>query len=381
MSELPIYLDHHSTTPCDPRVVEAMLPFLYGDGFGNAAAIVHEHGRRAAKSLADARMDVAQQMRCQPSEIAFTSGATESNNIAIRGLATTSGQHVVTTEVEHSSVLFTIEELATRGIEVTVLRPDKHGFVTPGQVRDALRESTVLVSVMAANAEFGTLEPVAEIGRVCREAGVLFHTDATQAVGKVPFDFELVPCDLASMSAHKFYGPKGVGALYVREGVAVTPTVTGGLQERKLRSGTVNVAGAVGLAKALSIAMEKRDEESSRLTRLRNKLWDRLVAEIPDVVVNGPRDARLPGNLHVSFEGVDIEALLHAMRRFSLSTGSACASGKKEPSRALRAIGLDAKLALSSLRFGLGRANDEEQIDLLVDDLSAAISRLREISV
>jgi cysteine desulfurase len=380
MSDLPIYLDHHSTTPCDPRVVEAMLPYFTGD-FGNAAAIVHEHGRRAAKALEDARMRVAELVRCRPSEISFTSGATESNNIAIRGVATTPGQHVVTTEVEHSSVLFTLEALAAEGIELTVLQPDRHGLVTPEQVRDAIRESTVLVSVMAANAEFGTLEPVAEIGAVCREAGVAFHTDATQAVGKIPFDLESVPCDLASMSAHKFYGPKGVGALYVREGMAVASPVTGGGQEHRHRSGTVNVAGAVGLATALAIAMEKREDESRRLLAMRNRLWDRLVAEIPGAVVNGPREARLPGNLHVSFEGVDIEALLHAMRRFSLSTGSACASGKKEPSRALRAIGLDPKLALSSLRFGLGRSNDESHLDLLVDDLKASISRLREISV
>jgi cysteine desulfurase len=380
MPEMPIYLDHHSTTPCDPRVIEAMLPYFGGD-FGNPAAIVHEHGRRAAKALEEARATVAGLMRCRPSELSFTSGATESNNIALRGVATTPGQHVVTTEVEHSSVLFTLEALAGQGIELTVLRPDRHGFVSPAQVRDALRETTVLVSVMAANAEFGTLEPVAEIGEVCRRAGVLFHTDATQAVGKVPFDFETVPCDLASMSAHKFYGPKGVGALYVREGTSVFPTSTGGGQEHKLRSGTVDVAGVVGLAVALSLAMEKREEESARLLEMRNRLWDRIVREIPGAVVNGPREARLPGNLHVSFEGIDIEALLHAMRRFSLSTGSACASGKKEPSRALRAIGLDPKLALSSLRFGLGRSNDPSQIDLLVDDLRVAISRLREISV
>jgi len=380
MEELPFYLDHHSTTPCDPRVVEQMLPYLRGD-FGNPAAIVHEHGRRAAKALGEARSTVARLMRCSHSEIGFTAGATESNNIALRGIATTPGQHVITTEVEHSSVLFTLEALAKQGIELTVLRPDRQGFVTVEQVKGAIRESTVLVSVMAANAEFGTLEPVAEIGEICRSAGIVFHTDATQAVGKVPFDFESVPCDLASLSAHKFYGPKGIGVLYLREGTSVASTVTGGAQELKLRSGTVNVAGAVGLAGALAIAMEKRDEEGRRLELLRNRLWDRIVDEIPGVVVNGPRESRLPGNLHVSFEGIDIEALLHAMRRFSLSTGSACASGRHEPSRALRAIGLDPKLALSSLRFGLGRSNDERQVDLLVEDLKSSVSRLREISV
>lgn len=380
MAETPIYLDHHSTTPCDPRVVDAMLPYFHGD-FGNPAAIVHEHGRRAAKALEGARERVARLMRCSTSEINFTGGATESNNIALRGVATSAGQHVVTTEVEHSSVLNTLEGLAARGIELTVLKPDRHGFVTPRQVREALRETTVLVSVMAANAEFGTIQPVAEIGQFCRDAGVMFHTDATQAVGKIPFDLEAVPCDMAAMSAHKFYGPKGIGALYVREGISVSSPVTGGGQEHKLRSGTVNVAGAIGLAEALSFAMEEREGEARRLTALRNRLWDLLVETIPGTVVNGPREGRLPGNLHASFEGVDAEALLHAMRRFSLSTGSACASGRKEPARALRAIGLDPRLALSSIRFGLGRSNDEAQIDLLVDDLEAAISRLREISV
>jgi cysteine desulfurase len=380
MTGTPIYLDHHSTTPCDPRVVDAMIPYLHGD-FGNPAAIVHEHGRRAAKGLEEARAKVARLLHCSAAEISFTAGATESNNIALRGVATVPGQHVITTEVEHSSVLFTLEAMAKLGVELTVLEPDKYGVVTPGQVRAALRPSTVLVSVMAANAEFGTLEPVAEIGEVCRREGVKFHTDATQAIGKIPFDFEAVHCDLASMSAHKFYGPKGVGALYVREGTDVASPVTGGGQEHGMRSGTVNVAGAVGFAEALSIAMADREVESARLLALRNLLWDRLVEEIPGTVVNGPRGARLPGNLHVSFEGVDVEALLHAMRNFSLSTGSACASGKKEPSRALRAIGLDPKLALSSLRFGLGRSNDQAQIDQLMGDLKSAISRLREISV
>ncbi len=380
MEDKLIYLDHHSTTPCDPRVVDAMLPYFYED-FGNAAAIVHEPGRRAAKALEEARSKVATLLRCKASEISFTAGATESNNIAIRGVASTPGHHVITTEVEHSSVLFTMEALAAQGIELTVLQPDRHGFITPGQVSAALRESTVLVSVMAANAEFGTLEPVTDIADVCRQAGVTFHTDATQAVGKIPFDLELVRCGVASMSAHKFYGPKGIGALFVREGTELSSPVTGGGQEHKMRSGTVNVAGAVGFAEALSIAMEKRDEESARLLELRDFLWDRIIDEIPGAFVNGPREARLPGNLHVSFDGVDIEALLHAMRRFALSTGSACASGKKEPSRALRAIGLDPKLALSSLRFGLGRSNDEKQLRLLVDDLKRSISRLREISV
>jgi len=248
-------------------------------------------------------------------------------------------------------------------------------------IREAIRPSTVLVSVMAANAEFGTLEPIAELGEVCRAAGVPFHTDATQAVGKIPFDLGSLPVDIASLSAHKFYGPKGIGAIFIRTGTNVLSPVAGGGQEKKVRSGTVNVAGAVGLAKALSISLSGMAEERARLVALRTRLRTKLLAVIPDAVVNGPDEARLPGNLHVSLPGVDVEALLHALRHFSLSTGAACASGRKEPSRALRAIGLDEKIAMSSLRFGLGRCNTEAHVDLLVEDLAAAVSRLRQISV
>lgn len=380
MSDTPIYLDHHSTTPCDPRVVEAMLPY-FSDNFGNAAASTHAHGRRAASSLEDARASVAQSLGCLPSEIHFTSGATESNNIALRGIALDPGAHVVTSAVEHSSIIQPLEQMARFGIEHTIVMPDTKGVVHAEAIRDAIRPSTVLVSVMAANAEFGTIEPVAEIGSACRAAGVPFHTDATQAVGKVPFDLGSLPVDIASLSAHKFYGPKGIGAIFLRTGTSLLSPVAGGGQEKKVRSGTVNVAGAVGLAKALSIAVDGMEEESSRLVALRTRLRTKLLAVIPDAVVNGPDDARLPGNLHVSLPGVDVEALLHALRRFSLSTGAACASGRKEPSRALRAIGLDEKIAMSSLRFGLGRCNTEAHVDLLVEDLAAAVSRLRQISV
>ncbi|MFA6956567.1 MAG: cysteine desulfurase family protein [Thermoanaerobaculia bacterium] len=380
MSELPIYLDHHSTTPCDARVVEAMLPYFF-DNFGNAAASTHVHGRRAASALEDARASVAQSLGCLPSEIHFTSGATESNNIALRGIALDPGAHVVTSAVEHSSIFQPLEQMARLGIEHTAVMPDARGVVHAAAIRDAIRPSTVLVSVMAANAEFGTIEPIAEIGDACRASGVPLHTDATQAVGKIPFDLGSLPVDIASLSAHKFYGPKGIGAIFLRTGTSLLSPVAGGGQEKKVRSGTVNVAGAVGLAKALSIAVSGMADESVRLVALRTRLRTKLLAVIPDAVVNGPDDARLPGNLHVSLPGVDVEALLHAMRRFSLSTGAACASGRKEPSRALKAIGLDERIAMSSLRFGLGRCNTEAHVDLLVEDLAAAVSRLRQISV
>jgi cysteine desulfurase len=287
----------------------------------------------------------------------------------------------VTSAVEHSSIIQPLEQMERVGIEHTLVMPDREGFVGADAVRKAVRKSTVLVSVMAANAEFGTLEPVREIGEVCRALAVPFHTDATQAVGKIPFDLGTLPVDLASLSAHKFYGPKGVGAMFVRSGTSLVSPVAGGGQERKVRSGTVNVAGAVGLAEALAIAVREMREESAKLVALRSRLRDRLLAAFPDAVVNGPRDRRLPGNLHVSLPGVDVEALIHAMRRFSLSTGAACASGRKEPSRALKAIGLPESVAMSSLRFGLGRCNTDAHVDMLVDDLVAAVSRLREISV
>lgn len=380
MSDLPIYLDHHSTTPCDPRVVEEMLPY-FSDNFGNAAAVTHAHGRRAATALEDARASIAHSLGCLASEIYFTSGATESNNIALRGIALDPGAHVVTSAVEHSSIIQPLEQMARFGISQTIVLPDAKGVVHAASIREAILPATVLVSVMAANAEFGTIEPIREIGEVCRASRVPFHTDATQAVGKIPFDLASLPVDIASLSAHKFYGPKGIGAIFIRTGTSLLSPVAGGGQEKKVRSGTVNVAGAVGLAKALSIALDGMADESERLVALRTRLRTKLHEVFPGAIVNGPDDMRLPGNLHVSLPGVDVEALIHALRRFSLSTGAACASGRKEPSRALKAIGLDEKVAMSSIRFGLGRCNTEAHVDLLVEDLAAAVSRLRQISV
>lgn len=375
----PIYLDHHSTTPCDERVVEAMLPF-FSETFGNPAAITHVHGRAASTALEEARSTIADFLRARTNEIYFTAGATESNNIALFGIASR-GKHLVTTAIEHKSVLAPAKKLAERGIEITILQPDGEGFIKPDQLRAAIRDDTSLVSIVCANGEIGTIEPIAELGEVCRERGVAFHTDATQAVGKIEIDLSELPVDLLSLSAHKVYGPKGVGALYVRRGTRVEPLVVGGGQEKNLRSGTVNVPGAVGLAKALEIRSSEMRDEERRLTTLRNVLWDRIVREIPDTTVNGPRELRLPGNLNVSFARLQAEEIILSMRRFSLSSGSACASGDREPSPTLRAIGLDEARALSSIRFGLGKSNTDVHVDLLVGDLKTSVAKLREISV
>jgi len=376
--DLPVYLDHHATTPCDPRVVEKMLPF-FTEKFGNAASITHAHGRQASTALEEARSVVADFVHARPAEIYFTAGATESNNIALRGVTRRRPGHVITTAIEHKSVLVPLGELADT--EVTQLRPDGEGFVTAAQVAAAIRADTFLVSVMAANGEIGAIEPIREIAALCRERGVVFHTDATQAAGRIPFDVTAVGCDLASMSAHKLYGPKGIGALYVRRGLRVAPLIVGGGQERNLRSGTVNMPAVVGFAEALKIRAGEMGQEAERLEQLRDLLWDRITNEIAGASVNGPRGLRLPGNLNVSFARVDSEALMMSMRHFSLSSGSACSAGEKEPSYVLRAIGVNDELAMSSIRIGLGRSNTAAQLDQFMSDLKVSVARLREIAV
>jgi len=377
MPPQPIYLDHHATTPCDPRVVEAMLPY-FTDIFGNAASLTHEHGRRAANALEDARIAIARFFGAQPNEIYFTGGATESNNIALNLVQP--GQHFVTTAMEHKSVLVPAKRLESRGVAVTILAPDREGFIAPDDLRGAIRPNTRLVSIEAANGEIGTLQPLAELGTICRESGVLFHSDITQAAGKIPLDFGALAIDLASFSGHKIYGPKGIGGLYVRRGVRVEPLITGGGQEKNVRAGTVNVPGAVGMSAAFRLRAAEMGDEAMRLTVLRNDLWDRLVRDIQGVSVNGPRALRLPGNLNASFERVEADSLIVAMRRFSLSSGSACSSGERGPSPVLLAIGVSEEAALGSLRFGLGKSNTAEQLTMLIDDLKRSVARLREIS-
>lgn len=366
-----IYLDHHATTPCDPRVVEAILPY-FTEHFGNAASITHEHGRRASRAVEDARVSIARFFGVLPPEIYFTAGATESNNIALNLLG--ADQHLVTGATEHKSVLVPAE----RHRNLTILQPDREGFITPDALREAIRPETRLVSIEAANGEIGTIQPIAELAAVCRERGVLFHTDMTQAAGKVPLDLSNV--DLASFSAHKIYGPKGIGGLMVRRGIRIEPVIAGGGQERGVRAGTVNVPGVVGLAKALELRKAEMADEALRLVELRETLRDGVLAAIPDVSVNGPRELRLPGNLNISFDRIEADSLILAMKRFSLSSGSACSSGDRGPSRVLKAVGASDAAAFGSIRFGLGRSNTAEQIAMLIDDLTRMVRRLREIS-
>jgi cysteine desulfurase len=369
------YVDHHATTPCDPRVVEKMLPF-FTEHFGNAASITHPHGRKASLAVEEARASIARFLGVLPPEIYFTSGATESNNIALNLVR--SGDHLITSAIEHKSVIAPAERLARNGVAVTFLQPDREGFIRPEVLRGALRKETRLVSIESANGEIGTIQPVAELAAICREEGVLFHTDATQAVGKTATDF--APFDLASLSGHKIYGPKGIGALYVRRGVRIEPVVIGGGQERGARAGTVNVPGVVGLAAAVDLRQAEMREEAPRLAALRDRLAAAIADAIPDVSVNGPREVRLPGNLNVSFDRIEADSLILAMKRFSLSSGSACSSGDRGPSRVLKAIGLADDAALGSIRFGLGKSNTLEQIEMLVEDLARAVRRLREIA-
>jgi cysteine desulfurase len=373
----PVYLDHHATTPCDPRVVEAMLPY-FTEIFGNPASLTHQHGRRAANALEDARISIARFFKVQANEMYFTAGATESNNIALNIVEP--GQHLITSAIEHKSITVPAERLKKNGAEVTFLTPDGEGFIDPDAVREAIRPNTRLVSIEAASGEIGTVQPIAAIAEVCRTRGVLFHTDMTQAAGKIPIDLSSMPADMASFSAHKVYGPKGIGGLYVRRGVRAQALVVGGGQERGVRSGTVNVPGAAGFSAALRLRSDEMQAEASRLTELRNDLWDRLTDEIAGVSVNGPRALRLPGNLNVSFDRIDAESLIVAMRRFSLSSGSACSSGERGPSRVLLAIGVSEGMAMGSIRVGLGKSNNAEHISMLVEDLRRIVAKLRETS-
>ena len=348
-----------------------MLPY-FSEVFGNAASLTHEQGRRASNALEDARIAIARFFSVQPNEIVFTSGATESNNIAINGLA--AGEHMVTTAIEHKSVLVPAQRFGN----VTVVAPDREGFVSVDTIEAALKPDTRLVSVQSSNSEIGTVQDIDAIGALCRSRGILFHSDITQSAGKVRVN--LANVDLASFSAHKFYGPKGIGALYVRRGTRVAPLIAGGGQEKNMRSGTVNVPGAIGMAAALKIRAEEMDAEAERLTAMRNDLWDRLVNEIEGVTIHGPRERRLPGNLNASFARIDAASLMVAMRHFALSSGSACSSGEKGASPVLTAIGVPEPEAYGSIRIGLGKSNTAEHMELLIGDLRRVVPKLREIS-
>jgi cysteine desulfurase len=376
----PIYLDHHATTPVDPRVLAAMLPF-FGPKFGNADSRSHRFGWEAEQAVEFARKRVAALAGALPREIVFTSGATESNNLAIKGVAEayrSKGNHIVTMATEHQAVLDPVRHLERLGYASTILPPRPDGLLDLDRLRAAIRPETLLVSVMYANNETGVIQPVREIGALCRENGVLFHCDAAQAFGKTPIDVNGDQIDLMSVSAHKMYGPKGVGALYVRRRkVKLAAQMDGGGHESGMRSGTLNVPAIVGLAEACALCAAEMVEESRRLGALRDRLWQQLESGLEAVAVNGSLEHRLPGNLNVSFAGVNAETLLMSLPEVALSTGSACSSAVAEPSPVLRALGIGEDLARSSVRFGLGRFNTEEEIDFVARRVIESVKRLR----
>ncbi len=380
--KMPIYMDHNATTPVDPRVLEAMLP-CFSEHFGNAASRTHPYGWAAAKLAEQARESIAAAIGAHPEEVIFTSGATESNNLAIKGAAwalAQRGHGIVTCATEHKAVLDPCAALSRAGCAVTVLRVDRDGRVDPERLADALTPGTVLASVMRANNETGTLQPIREIAAACRERGVLLHCDATQAVGKVPLDVADLGVDLMSLSAHKLYGPKGVGALYIRRRtprVRLVPLLDGGGHEQGVRSGTLNVAGAVGLARALEIALAEMADEGARLAGLRDRLCERLCASLPGVTVNGHPTERLPNTANLSFAGVDGAALLVGLAEVAVASGSACTSADPRPSHVLLAMGRSKELANASIRFSLGRSNGATDVDVVAAAVVREVTRLR----
>ncbi|MGE5413831.1 MAG: IscS subfamily cysteine desulfurase [Syntrophomonadaceae bacterium] len=382
--KIPIYMDYHATTPVDPRVLEAMLPY-FREEFGNAASKSHGFGWKAEEAVEAAREELARLVGASSKEIVWTSGATESDNLAIKGAAQfyhSKGKHLVTCKTEHKAVLDSMHALERQGFEVTFLDVEKDGRVDPARVKAALRKDTILVSIMHANNETGVVHPVEEIGRIAREAGVLFHCDAVQGIGKLPFDVERTNADLVSISAHKMYGPKGVGALYVRRKprVRLTAQMDGGGHERGFRSGTLNVPGIVGMGKAAELARLEGDAEARRVLALRERLRKGLAAGLDLLTVNGSLEHRLPGNLNVSFAYVEGEALMMAIKDVAVSSGSACTSASLEPSYVLRAMGVSEDLAHSSIRFGLGRFNTEEEVDHVIRLVVEKVKKLRDMS-
>ena len=383
--KLPIYMDNHATTPMDPRVFQAMTPY-FTEHFGNAASRNHSFGWRAEEAVEKARKQIADLIGASSKEIIFTSGATESDNLAIKGVAemyAEKGNHIITVATEHKAVLDTSKHFEKRGCRVTYLPVLQSGLIDLDMLREAITDKTILVSVMWANNEIGVIQPIAEIGRICRERGVLFHSDAVQAIGKVPVSVIRDNIDILSITAHKLYGPKGVGALYVRRKnprVQLTAQMDGGGHERGMRSGTLNVPGIAGLGEACEIAGREMDQEAARLKRLRDKLAGRFTAELDEVYINGTMESRLPGNLNISFAYVEGESLLMGINDIAVSSGSACTSATLEPSYVLKALGAADEIAHSSIRFGLGRFNTEEEVDYAGDKVVEVVKKLRELS-
>jgi len=383
--KLPIYLDNHATTPLDPRVLDAMLPY-FKEVFGNAASRNHSFGWEAEEAVEKARKQVASLIGATAKEIVFTSGATESNNLAIKGVAqmyAERGNHIITAASEHKAVLDTCKHLEKDGYRVTYLPLQQNGLIDLDMLKESFTDKTILVSIMYANNEIGVVQPIREIGKLCKERGVLFHTDAVQAAGKVPVNVIADNIDLASISGHKFYGPKGVGALYVRRKsprVQLTAQMDGGQHERGMRSGTLNVPGIVGLGAAAEIAQREMPEETVRLKAMRDSLKDQIFGELDDVFINGSWEHRLPHNLNISFAYVEGESMLMGINDIAVSSGSACTSATLEPSYVLKALGLGDDLAHSSIRFGVGRFNTQEEIDYTAKRVVEVVKKLRELS-
>jgi cysteine desulfurase len=383
--KLPIYMDYHATTPVDPRVIEAMTPY-FTEKFGNAASRNHPFGWEAEEAVETARKQVADLVGANVKEIIFTSGATESNNLAIKGVAEMyreKGNHVITCVTEHKAVIDTCKKLEKQGLRVTYLPVQKDGRISLNELRAAITDKTILITIMSANNEIGVIQPIAEIGAIAKEKGILFHTDAVQAVGKVPFDVTALKVDLASISAHKIYGPKGVGALYVRRRnprVLLAEQINGGGHERGMRSGTLNVPGIVGLGKAAELCRLEMEKDTDRLRRLRDRLNDGLHRSLDEIYINGSMEHRLPHNLNISFAYVEGESLLMGINDVAVSSGSACTSASLEPSYVLKALGAGDDLAHSSIRFGLGRWTTEDEVDYVIDKLTKVVRRLREMS-
>jgi cysteine desulfurase len=383
--KLPIYMDNHATTPVDPRVVEAMMPY-FTEKFGNAASRNHEFGWLAEEAVENARGQVARLINATPKEIVITSGATESTNLAIKGVAEMyreKGNHIITQVTEHKATLDTCKRLEKYGYEVTYLPVEKDGRINLDDLRRAITPKTILISIMYANNEIGVVQPIAEIGKIAKEKGIFFHVDGVQAVGKIPVDVQKDGIDLMSISAHKIYGPKGVGALYVRRKnprVQLSAIIDGGGHERGMRSGTLNVPGIVGLGKACELCQNEMAEESAKLRRLREKLTHSIMSRLDETFINGSMEHRLPHNINISFAYVEGESLLMGINDIAVSSGSACTSATLEPSYVLKALGVGEDLAHTSIRFGIGRFNTEEEVDYVADRVVDTVTRLRELS-
>jgi cysteine desulfurase len=383
--KLPIYMDSHATTPVDPRVLDAMLPY-FTEKFGNAASRNHAFGWAAEEAVENARAQVAKLVNASPKEIIFTSGATESDNLAIKGVAEMyreKGNHIITQVTEHKAILDTCKRLEKYGYEVTYLPVEKDGRINLDDLRRAITPKTILISIMYANNEIGVIQPIAEIGKIAKEKGVFFHSDGVQAAGKIPVDVQADNLDMLSISAHKFYGPKGVGALYVRRRnprVQLSAMIDGGGHERGMRSGTLNTTGIIGMGKAAEICQQEMASESKRLLGLRERLRLGLEAKLDEIYINGSMVHRLPHNLNMSFAFVEGESLLMGINDVAVSSGSACTSATLEPSYVLKALGVGEDLAHTSIRFGIGRFNTEEEVDYVVNRMVEVVSRLRELS-